>query len=733
MNAQTASLIAYFSGEKQNVIPLFQRVYSWQLKDWRAYWSDLVDCVDRTDDRKPTVPHFLGAVVSAPVTSTPVGVSKFLVIDGQQRLTTTAILLAALRDQAAAIGDRRQADRLGDLLINRYESGQERLKVLPTLTDQPAFAAVVDPPQDDFGSQAEEAALPNIPKGSQVGPAYRFFREAVLRMIDDAVAVSDEVCGVDSQKTSDPPSENAVERTVKQVASEVVGRLSDSVRHNLHVVSIDLSADDDPYVIFESLNHKGQPLSQADLIRNTLLMRFEHDGPDGGRQREVYESYWRPIETLFEEVTTSKQTKAFSEFFRHYAMIDGKDVRQSGIYSAVKQRLEEVEAESRDGLNGELDRMRRAAVDYSHFLDPSREPDPVLQRVFGVLARLDTTIPYPLLLKLRELVRQGETSEKALVQIAEAIESFFVRRWACSVPTNALRRLFLIWTRHVRDVGTDDLIMQFAKGARSSRWPDDIEFADRLATDPQYGLKSTRTILERLERSYGHKEVVSFENATIEHVLPQTLTEEWREVIAAQSEDENPDEVHSEIVDQLGNLTLTAYNPELSNKPFSVKQPELQKSHYDLNSEIAAESVWGPEQIAERGRRLAEQVVLLYPRPETSESRPVDAADVRLHLRRNGSDAIGQYLGGKKIRVLAGSVVADEPYQSVSKSIENQRSRLIDDGTIVRGEGGTLRFARDHDFRSPSAAASVIVAGSSNGWEDWRAPNGQSLDALFRN
>jgi uncharacterized protein with ParB-like and HNH nuclease domain len=263
MEASPAKVIQYFNGEKQNLIPLFQRPYSWKRSNWQTLWDDMMVQYDL--DEKST--HFMGAIVSVPARSVPVGVSKYLIIDGQQRLTTVSLLLCALRDTV----DKNTADRIHEVyLTNRYRDPEDMLKFVPTQADRDRYRAIVLDRQ--------------VPRdGSLMAEAYDFFKRQLVSGIDNN---GDE--GVDA------------------------GRVLTTIEHALQVVMINLGDEDDPYLIFESLNFKGEPLTQADLVRNYLLMRFRHSVSVGGEQERIYSQYWSPMEKQLGYNLT--------EFLRHYAM-----------------------------------------------------------------------------------------------------------------------------------------------------------------------------------------------------------------------------------------------------------------------------------------------------------------------------------------------------------------------------------------------------------------------------
>ncbi|MEZ4867803.1 MAG: DUF262 domain-containing protein [Caldilineaceae bacterium] len=469
MEATPVRVIEYFNGEKQGIIPLFQRPYTWTKKNWQALWQDILIQYDAADDSN----HFMGAIVSIPARTVPVGVNKHLIIDGQQRLTTIALFLRALKD----VVDERTSARIEDYLINRHHDGVDRFKLLPTQVDRPVFQSLVlGQPQDEDHLMVQ---------------AYKFFRSVMCE-----------------RDLNDDPIDPA--------------RLFNVTVSSLQVVMINLGESDDPYLTFESLNYKGEPLTQADLVRNYVLMRFRHSLETGGEQEVIYLNIWKPLEDSL--------GTALPDFLRHYAMKEGENIKTGGIYAAMKKRLSNYHQASE--VKKELEEIYRYSQFYKMFLKPSYAPSPELQKRLATLLVLDMTTAYPLLLCLFDAHSSKQITESDLVICLDMIESFSIRRAVCNVPSNSYNRIFLQWARNFSgEQVVDWLSSQMVSDSGTRRWPTDVEFRAALLSQPQYGKKSTRYILVTLEENHLHKEKVDLVDATIEHVLPQTLTHAWRVVV----------------------------------------------------------------------------------------------------------------------------------------------------------------------------------------------------------
>ena len=541
MQASETKLRQLIEGTKQYVVPLFQRPYSWSEKQWKVLWNDVLDKSRHGDGR----PHFFGSIVTAPARSVPQGVGKYLLIDGQQRITTIQVFLAAVRDLAGRSGDTRLQKRIdGQYLINEFEDGDERLKVLPTNDDRAAFGAII----------RQEAAPPG-----RLFQCYQYFLARLDRVGKD---------------------------DLDAIHTAVVDRFS--------LVSITCDEHDNPHLIFESLNAKGEKLTPADLIRNFLLMRVHV-----GDQDRLFQAYWLPIQQALGDSLT--------EFVRHYLMKDGIILKEADVYFELKGRLaDKSSADAEEFLRG----LHRHGMFYARFVDAKREADQAVARRLDRIRRLKVTVAYPFLLRVFDAHDLGLLNDRQLVQTLDLLESFVIRRGICNLPTNQLRRMLPPVFDAAGGAGPE-FVENLREQLGGKRCPNDESFASALATGQLYSNaeKNVRLllILERLEQSYKHKEPARAEKPQIEHVLPQTLTPEWEEEVGV-----NPTGHSAELKHTLGNLTLTGYNPELSNKPYSSKRVEFSKSHYVLNRYFADVDRWSPDAIRERGQVLARRALSIW-------------------------------------------------------------------------------------------------------------------------
>ena len=443
-------------------------------------------------------------------------------------------------------------------LIRSDYDDADYFKLVPTNADRVAFFHI---------AKGEKAPLPS----ARISEAVSFFEKALK---------GDDLDGV--------PIDSS--------------RVLDTIEQCLQVVMINLGDTDDPYLIFESLNHKGEPLTQADLVRNYVLMRFRHSLDSGGEQDEVYTQLWRPIEESL--------GKHLTEFLRYFVMKDGEVIRQNGIYELTKGRFSKLEDSHK--IKAELLSMRQHAEAYERFVNPDREHRSAIADRLTTFQDLDVSTCYPLLLRLFEFNRSGAATDLELEKCLRFIESYVVRRAIVGVPPNSLSRLFVSWSKNVAPTDVVTRVHSMIAGTTGKgRWPGDDELKPAIQLGSQYGRKWTRQILMRIEEGFGHKEPADLEKCTIEHVMPQKITDAWRDELGV-----NYTEVHEKLLHTFGNLTLSAYNAELSNQAFSDKRQRLKESHLDMNRWISERKTWDDVKILERADYLFAMARKLWPGPD---------------------------------------------------------------------------------------------------------------------
>jgi uncharacterized protein with ParB-like and HNH nuclease domain len=540
VKASETSLQPVIEGTKQYVVPLFQRTYSWDTKEWEMLWQDLIELCEDEDPRD----HFIGSIVTMPTASVPQGIAKYLLIDGQQRLTTIFILLALLRDAAKTSNGSMLSQEIEEtLLTNRFKQGNDVWKLLPTQADRKAFIQLLE-----VGDVAQE---------TRIAKAAAFFKRRL--------------------RSPEAPDLE----TLKKVIVD-----------NLMLVSIVLDPDDNPHLIFESLNAKGKPLSQADLIRNYFFMRIHVDD-----QEQLYEKSWEPMrERLGDSLT---------ECIRHFLMKDGAIVKKGEVYFALKER---ADGKSQQEVIVYLQEVSRFADYYAKLLQPDGESSPKLRERMKRLNRIEVTVAYPFLLNVYNDYANEQIDEDEFSDVMEVIENFMIRRLVCRVPTNQLNKIFPALYAQASEA--DSLVEGLKESLRTKNYPRDTEFRERFVSSRLYtsgDRAKTKLILERLESSFGNKEAVPYDNLSVEHVMPQMLTDWWRQHLG-----EDFEATHELMLHTIGNLTLTGYNPELSNADFPHKRQLFKESHLSLNKWFVDQEKWDEETILIRAESLAEVALSIW-------------------------------------------------------------------------------------------------------------------------
>jgi alkylated DNA nucleotide flippase Atl1 len=556
--------------DRQFRVPLYQRHYRWRTDQQADLWQDILEQYHAVAWSGSDVPrHFIGSVVAVERPADPLhDFRDFRIVDGQQRLTTLSVAIAALRD-VAANDDSSQFDRFNaKYLVNTTEpKGSERwARLVPGEEDTPAYWTVLTDPANASGHTA-------------IGNAYRFFIRRLSALRD------------------------AGELQVERLATTIGDRLS--------LVFVTVDEGERPHKIFESINATGIGLSQSDLLRNYLFMAL------GERSNSVYVQHWRPLER-------SLGTEGLEGLVRDDLQATGEFVKQNDVYRRARGRLE-PKAGDLDMLEQHVKRLARRGAYYALFLRPS-DPDvpgaqlgvgPPALRHLAFLRAWGAGTTYPLLLHLYGEVDAEHATEKQAESCLEAIESFIVRRYLAAVPTNVLNRLFIQLIGALPPGEPIDIALR-RELSRDGRWPDDEQVREGIATVHYYShgrAHQQRLVLQRLESFLRAEVDVDFDSAdlSIEHIMPQTLSAEWKAQLSHNGH--NLQEVFERLGHTLGNLTLTAWNSTLSNRLFERKQEILSNSELKLNEALGDATQWGADEIEERGRLLAGAANALWSAP----------------------------------------------------------------------------------------------------------------------
>lgn len=546
------------------VIPVYQRNYDWKIEQCKRLFDDL-QSVATTGMGE----HFFGSIVSKREGDTRV------VIDGQQRITTVFILLAALVAQLRSPEsdvtsvEASKADYIeGQFLVDTYHPDEQKLRLKLVKGDMGAFSAVV-------------AGGVNLVEGSNVTRNYRYF----LKRIADMPITGDQ--------------------------------LFDAVKR-LKIIDVKLDEHDDAQRVFESLNSTGLDLTEADKIRNFILMDLAEK-----EQESCYEEYWIPIER-----NTLGQV---SDFVRYYlAAKMGKTPVVGRVYQSYVDYARRTYTSAQSGKLDSfamLGDLRSFSERYGRCVSPDRdrsELDAVLYR----LSLLQMGVVIPFSLNLLAALDNGTVSEIQAVECMEAVESYLFRRWSCGIPTNSLNKVFETLhgdaMRGVAEGATYPDAMKYSllHKTGTGRFPTDQEFRSSLATRDYYRIGNRKLYLyDRLENGDSRERVdvvggLRDGRFSVEHIMPQTLNASWRRALG-----DGFERVHEEWKDRIANLTITAYNSEYSNRDFAKKRDMengFADSVFRMNKWVGEQKEWGERELENRQSMLEGRFIELWPSISTS-------------------------------------------------------------------------------------------------------------------
>lgn len=621
MEVHRTPVLNIFDTKQRLEIPLFQRQYVWnESEQWQPLWEDIQRKFAEAIEGDGTAPnHFLGAMV-LDQKQTPTGhVLVRQVIDGQQRLTTLQIFLAAFRDFCREHECEELGDEVDQSLFNKGMMANpevDKFKVWPTNLDRSQFVDVIS-----AGSRSEllkrhptrrqKYARKDDPKPRMV-EAYFFFFSALKEFFIGAS--TDELVG----------GEHSIAMRLEECLR--------SMRSALLVVIIDLDSGDDPQVIFETLNARGQPLLPADLIRNYIFLRARRDNLD---TEKMYSEHWCHFDDEFwrEEVRQGRLNRPRSDIFIQHLLASrqGRDIPIKHLYAEYRHWSEEKETQL--SVLEELKLISEQSRNFRRLL-VADEDDPIapLANFLGVF---DVSTIYPLLLSFFE----SDPSDEEWREIGRVLESYIVRRAICDLGTKNYNKLFLSAARHLRREGfAAQNLEQFLKSqsGESGIWPEDSQFKEGWLNNELYRpLGSGRLvhILSRLDRRYSSSksETIKFEvRPTVEHIMPQSWQDHWPlpsgakgltfpDLLVADEGDKAVIDTRerNRAVQRIGNLTILsqALNSEESNLGWDKKLPKLQKhSLLPINLQLHSLGKWTEKEIAERGKALFEHAVEIWRR-----------------------------------------------------------------------------------------------------------------------
>ena len=620
MKGSELRLIEYMEGSKKRfIIPVYQRNYDWKIENCKQLYDDLIQVIKNNSKT-----HFFGSIVSV---YEPSGRNtEFLIIDGQQRLTTMSLLFLALynllEEKIIISEDESLKDQIyEDFLVDKYQPQEKRMKLKPIKNDQKAFSKLFNS-KDDYI------------KDSNLTINYSYFYERIQKQEITIDELFDAIC-------------------------------------RLEIINITLNNEDNPQLIFESLNSTGLDLSEGDKIRNYILM-----GLPKQKQDEYYEKYWNCIE---------KCTKYdVSSFIRDYLSVKQLVIpSQKKVYINFKKYVEDSSLKIIEILVDLLSYAKRYNI-----LLCEKTSSKELNSCINRLNRLETTVTRPFFLEVLRLYDENQINLNEVAEAFSITESYLFRRTICDLPTNALNKIFLLLNREImRYDGTDSNYIEKLKFALLSkkdraRFPNDDDFSLMFTEKPIYQMNSKNKIyiLERLENFgtledkdiYRHYDEGEY---SIEHIMPQHLTPAWIKELG-----DSYEEIHDTWLHRIANLTLTAYNSKYSNSTFVEKKTMkngFEDSGIRLNTYVSKKDKWTLAELRDRNDYLLKRALNIWAFPSTNykpQEKQLDSYTL---------DDEASFLSGRQIAKFVYKGIEQPVVSWVEMYTKVLRALYLEDKTII--------------------------------------------------
>ncbi|MFQ9967676.1 MAG: DUF262 domain-containing protein [Peptoniphilus sp.] len=665
----------------QFVIPVYQRNYTWTAgKEVKQYLDDLKSVLIGEYSN-----HFLGIIIYL---DTPLDFAtrEFSVIDGQQRLTTTFLILYAIKSLMKEQGEAGFIKKLeGQYLTNPFASNDRiKYKLKPLVSDDDVYQFIVEEKVNQIENQE-----------SKIYKNYIYILN-YIRELNESYDYNQILLAL----------------------------------NELYVVCIPLSRDDNAQKIFESINATGVKLTASDLIRNFLLMDL-----DSEKQEEYYRDYWMALEKYL-----SDDSKTLENFFRFYLAVKNKTLpNKNAVYKEfVNWYKIQMHTLGRKGVFKDVIKYARYYFDiYQKDINGLAKE---LRSSISEFRKILSDMPAPLLMGFYDLYDSNKISASQLSELVFVVNNYLIRRALCDIDTSSITRLFAPLLKDVEEdcKGNYDNIVDILKknlvfkNINNGMYvPDNKQLHDMVVSSNMYKIKSTiRVFFDKLEHE-NNPAPVNLEELNIEHLIPQTPTKEWYEYL------EIDEETYQRNVNRLGNLTLAAKvdNSKMQNKIWNYKNEILSStSHLTINKSILEKDKWNIEEINYRTNFLIEEINRIFPYPQADE----DILKVEeIFISSNGINASANfYIDNGDVEILEGSELYDFPNAENYPEIEDLRQELIDEGIIFYNEQKMIfkkSFMVNAKTKSRSAlssSADLILHGSRNGWEYWTNSEGKALSQV---
>lgn len=560
MKAGEATLQKILNTSRQFIIPIFQRNFSWEKKQFKQLWTDIQRASKFTRERT----HFIGSIVYIDM-GTPAGrPQQLMLIDGQQRLTTLSLLLCALKryvqknDVETNLIKTKKIDN--QFLLNSDETDDDKYKLLLNAQDRETYIKLLE--QTEFTVNTPSKRIMNC---------YEYFYQQIEKCADDLNSI-------------------------------FLGIL------NLSLVAISLDKDkDNPQLIFESMNSTGKDLAQSDLLRNYLLMDLSTK-----EQNRLYTTYWKPMEDAFGQYAYLEKFDYFIRDFLTIKQNNGRICKVNDVYEQFKRYYIEQNLTKEDILKEIF-----IYAKYYAAIELDREKDRDLRMYWRQIRMIDCHVAYPFFLQLYHDYEQKNLAKEDFILIIKTTISYIVRRAICEIPTNSLNKTFAVFYNKINKQDyVNSVLKEYILKTAYRAFPTDYEVREKLQTKDIYHFRLKNYLLEMLENYY-HKEPIDIvrDNYTIEHIMPQSpeLNMTWQKMLG-----ENWREVQKIYLHTLGNLTLTGYNSEMGNKSFEEKlngENGFKHSHLKLNQYVASCEAWNKKSIQQRTSLLTDLILKIWSYP----------------------------------------------------------------------------------------------------------------------
>ncbi len=566
MKAQDTSLKTILEGVKQFVIPIYQRQYQWnpdKRKQSKMTVEKMWDDIKALKDPDGGASHFFGSIVTYPMISSASQVSRFLVIDGQQRLISVSLLLAAIRDMSTEINFLESPyshfiENIRDsYLFNPYIDGEEKYRILPTQPDRETYFLILK------GKGADE-------KYNNLSKSYDYFHYQLKKALEE--------CGEPQEKMN------------------YLNDLEITLLNKMKIVDVSLNDQDDPQDVFESLNYAGIPLSNWDLVRNFLLMPY-----DSSEQDRIYSTLIEPIQNNIKDRE--------DDFLRNYLGMKGSAVITKNIYYQFKDVMEKIQ-KNEGGQEKELDEMKTLSRFFYLLNNPNEITDlPIKDDIEFATKTLGIAVHFPILMKLLLLHKNGTISDDALVSSIKILNSYLLRRIIKLEGTQGLNKYFPTIVDSIGSEPEKAIREAISKGYYEV--PKDLEVFTYLPNYPfgsEAKIKIAKKLLYEIEKTM-NKEVPDIDKLQVEHIMPRE-PEQWKSDLG-----DDWERIYSTYLDTIGNLTLTGYNQEMQNYPFDKKK-NMKNGYKDssirITRDLCSRNKWGEKEINERANELINRIIEIW-------------------------------------------------------------------------------------------------------------------------